>query len=229
MCTVSVVPTERGFRLACNRDEGLARPRALAPRIHRSAGHRALWPCDPQSGGTWIGANDDGLAMVLLNRSSGPGVLRPSTLSRGVLIPDLLRASRLDEAIRRAWTRLQPRDGPDRFEPFTLVMIQRDRIAIVEHHAGMTAITQHQLDRPLMFTSSSLGDGIVDPPRRRLFTRFLQARRDPLDAQARFHRHRWPNRPQVSVRMSRGDAATVSHTVVDVSRRAIAVRYMPTI
>jgi len=29
--------------------------------------------------------------------------------------------------------------------------------------------------------------------------------------------------------MSREDAATVSHTVVDVSKEAIAVRYVPTI
>ena len=230
MCTVSVVPTARGFRLACNRDERRTRPRALAPRIHRNAGRRAWWPCDPQSGGTWIGVNDNGLAMALLNRAAGPAVApRPSTLSRGVLIPQLLGASHLDEAITRAWTQLQPRDGSDQFEAFTLLMIERRRTAIVEHRSGMTAIAQHPLDQPLMFTSSSLGDAVVDPPRRRLLTQLLQSRRDPLDAQARFHRHRWPNRPQVSVRMSRADAATVSHTVIDVSPAAVAVRYMPTI
>src|SRR5262249_28884776 len=149
--------------------------------------------------------------------------------SRGVLIPRLLRASRLDEAIAHGWAQLQPRHGSDRFEAFTLVMIQRDRAAIVEHRADLTAITRQALDLPLMFTSSSLGDAIVDPPRRRLFTTLMQSRRDPLDAQARFHRHRWPNRPQVSVHMSRADAATVSHTVIDVSQAALTVRYLRTL
>src|SRR5262249_23772703 len=109
------------------------------------------------------------------------------------------------------------------------VMLQRERTATVEHRAGATAITQQRLDRPLLFTSSSLGDAIVERPRRGLFERFMRSRRDPLDAQARFHRHRWPDQPQVSVCMSREDAATVSHTVVDVSTEAVAVCYVPTI
>jgi len=230
VCTVSVVPAGSGFRLACNRDERRTRPRALAPRIHSCGARRALWPCDPQSGGTWIGVNDRGLAIVLLNRTVRRAAGSPfPTLSRGALIPRLLGEPRVDAAVERALSQLHPRNALGRFEAFTLVMVQCDRIAIVEHRPNMTAITLHRLQHALLFTSSSLGDEIVDPPRRRLFAGLMHSTRDHLEAQARFHRHRWRDRPHLSVRMSREDAATVSHTVVDVSKEAIAVRYVPTI
>jgi hypothetical protein len=168
--------------------------------------------------------------MVLLNRTWRPlPVPRPQTHSRGVLIPRLLGAACLDTALQRVRAELQSPDERPRFEPFTLVMIQRRRVAVLEHRAGVTVAATRRLARPLLFTSSSLGDDMVDRPRRRLFAALLESSRRPLDAQARFHRHRWPDRPHVSVRMARADAATVSHTVVDVSGDAVAVGYSPLI
>jgi hypothetical protein len=225
MCTVSVVPTEHGFRLACNRDEQRTRPDALPPRMHANGGRRTMWPSDPQSGGTWIGVSDIGLAMVVLNRTSGAGTAAapPATVSRGILIPQLLAAPSLDAAVERAGVELAA--PATRFKPFTLVMIQGRRTAIVDHRAGVTAIERRGLKRPLLFTSSSLGDEIVERPRGRLFAALVKSARHPLEAQARFHRHRWPRRPAISVWMTRPDAATVSRTTIDVSRSTVTVGY----
>src|SRR5438093_950418 len=52
MCTVSFVPTARGFRLAMNRDEKRARVAALPPAVVRLNGHRAIFPREPGVG-TW--------------------------------------------------------------------------------------------------------------------------------------------------------------------------------
>jgi hypothetical protein len=226
MCTVSVVPTGHGFRLACNRDEQRTRPDALPPRVRAKGGRRAVWPSDPQSGGTWIGVNDTGLAMVVLNRTSGIGIAAapPATVSRGILIPRFLAASSLDAAVERAGAELGSQEAP-RFKPFTLVMIQGRRTVVVDYRAGVAAMTRRRLTRPLLFTSSSLGDDFVDRPRRRLFAAFMKSARHPLDAQARFHRHRWPRRPEISVWMTRLDAATVSRTTVDVSSATVTVGY----
>ena len=68
MCTVSVVPTATGFRVACNRDEQRARPVAEPPTVHHFGRTAGVWPGDPISGGTWIGVNDAGLAMAVLDR-----------------------------------------------------------------------------------------------------------------------------------------------------------------
>ncbi len=183
-----------------------------------------VWPCDPQSGGTWIGVNDAGLAMVLLNRAPRQAAPTSPTTSRGVLIPRLLHATDLDAAAARARMRLTNGATP-RFDPFTLVMIQRRAVVVLDYDNGLNSVTRHRLIAPLLFTSSSLGDEVVDRPRRRLFAALVQASRRPLAGQARFHRHRWRDRPDLSVWMARPDAATVSRTVVDVRSNAISVAY----
>jgi len=76
-----------------------------------------------------------------------------------------------------------------------------------------------------MFTSSSLGDVLVEPPRRELLERLVLAAGDWLHGQARFHRHRWTSRPEISVNMAREDAATVSRTTIDVTSSTIDLAY----
>lgn len=224
MCTVSIVPAGDGFRLACNRDERRTRPIALPPRIRRTEDRWTLWPCDPQSGGTWVGVNDSGLAMALLNRS-GRAAAPPPAHSRGTLIPQLLGAGSLDTALERTRAASKPSAGERRFEPFTLVLLHHRRAAVVEYRAGVTEVEVRALAGPLLFTSSSLGDHLVDGPRRRLFAALVESSPCPIDAQDRFHRHCWPDRPAVSVCMTRPDAMTVSHTVVNVSARDVTVGY----
>ena len=70
MCTVSVVPLPDGFSLACNRDERSSRPCASEPAAYDLRPRRAIFPRDPVGGGTWMGVNDLGLAVALLNRAS---------------------------------------------------------------------------------------------------------------------------------------------------------------
>ena len=198
---------------------------AHGPRVYRTGARQALWPVDPQSGGTWIGVNDSGLAMVLLNRHQRDAPAWTPTHSRGVLIPRLLGEARLDTVVARVREELAPSDGDVQFEPFTLVMIQRHDVATIDYCAGTMSMAQCRLGRPLLFTSSSLGDELVERPRRRLFAALVESSRRPLAAQARFHRHCWPDRPHLSVRMTRADAATVSHTTIDVSGAAITMDY----
>ena len=78
--------------------------------------------------------------------------------------------------------------------------------------------------RPVMFTSSSLGDAIVETPRRQLFERLVLAGDDWLRGQFRFHRHRWAGRLELSVDVLL-DACTVSRTTIDVTSRRIDLQY----
>ena len=50
---------------------------------------------------------------------------------------------------------------------------------------------------------------------------------DRLAQQEAFHRHRWPDRPHLSVCMDRQDARTVSHTVVSLGPDRITLAYHP--
>jgi len=78
-----------------------------------------------------------------------------------------------------------------------------------------------------MFTSSSLGDALVEPPRTRLFEQLVLADDDWLRGQIRFHRHRWVRRPEISIDMAREDATTVSRTTIDVTSTTIELEYEP--
>jgi hypothetical protein len=223
MCTVSVVPAGNGFRVVCNRDEQLVRPAALPPTVRRIGVRTALWPLDPVSGGTWIGVNDAGIAMFVLNRTVAPGVAgRSGASSRGTLVPELLRHRRLEDVMRAA------ANLPlERFEPFTLVAVSRTTAVWMTRRVGDPTFQSAPVSQPLLFTSSSLGDDLVTPPRRQLFARLVERSATPLGGQLAFHRHTWPARPNISVQMSRGDAATVSRTLVDVTSDRIDMRYVP--
>lgn len=235
MCTVSVVAAGRapGFRLACNRDESRRRAAAEPPRRFVAAGRAALAPRDPQGGGTWIAVNDAGVAMAILNRnrvvtgaagagragagrkhggrSGDAGGGRPAE-SRGAIIPAILGAPTAGEAAARA-RRIDLAPYP----PFRLVVIDGRRIADLTWDAPGLRLRLRTWDRrPVLFTSSGLGDALVGPPRRTLFRRLFAGPGDPVERQDRLHRHSWPDRPHLSVCMRRSGARTVSHAVIDV-------------
>jgi Transport and Golgi organisation 2 len=225
MCTVTVVPRGQGWRLVCNRDERRTRPAALSPRRHGPGGTTAIWPVDPVSGGTWIGVNEAGLAMVLLNRSAGPHTRSLSLgRSRGTIIPALLRRRQFGAALNAAASL-----PAGEFEPFTLLVLQGTNVGVLTNTDGGMSGCVDVLSRPLLFTSSSLGDHLVIEPRRALFARMVERGHGPpnFDRQAAFHRHRWRSRPSISVLMTRPDAATVSRTVLDADAGAVRMRYAP--
>ena len=83
------------------------------------------------------------------------------------------------------------------------------------------------LSHPLLFTSSSLGDEMVEGPRRRLFESLVLEERAAALGQFRYHRTQWTARPDISVLMARVDARTVSRTVIDVSSGEASLHYEP--
>jgi transport and Golgi organization protein 2 len=218
MCTVSIVPTADGCRVMCNRDEQRTRAAGRPPRVRPTERSWAAYPDDPVSGGTWIGVNGDGLVIVLLNRTATVDERRRAPLSRGTIVPRLLSCASIAQAMH-AYEALDVRQ----FEPFRLVMVQRAAIAVAD--PARTATETVPLTSPVMYTSSSLGDAFVEPPRRRLFEQLVLAVDDWLHGQELFHRHRWTSRPEISIDMAREDAATVSRTTIDVTSGSIDLEY----
>jgi len=249
MCTVTIVPTfipkrkaestayGPGFRLACNRDESRRRRRALPPQVRTIGNRRVVLPVDPVAGGTWIAVNDCGLTMTLLNvyapsedansgqssdglRPAGTNC-RPHHRSRGLIIVSLMSNDSVVSALDDAG-KLKPSDFP----PFRLVMVDDERLAELRsdgHHC--TASSDRRGDEPLLFTSSGLGDHVVEPPRRELFRSMFAEPEGWLRAQDVFHGHQWPERPHVSVCMDRLEARTVSHTAVNVGVGQVRLSY----
>ncbi|MFI4860656.1 MAG: NRDE family protein [Phycisphaerales bacterium JB063] len=209
--------------MACSRDERHGRAAALPPQLrHADNGRAYLLPVDPVSGGTWVAVSDTGLALTLLNYNpKDPPTDRG--VSRGGVVTTLARCATLDEAIEGCRA-----IHADEMMPFRLVLCDGQRYAVWRSDEPADAIQSQPLTGPVMFTSSGLGDHLVEPPRRELFNTWFGS--DParfIDRQLAFHQHRWPDRPHLSVAMSREHARTVSYTTVDVTPDGITMRYHP--
>jgi hypothetical protein len=90
MCTLTVVTGSDTYRIAMNRDEKIARGAGVPPEMHEFDGTRAIYPNDGD-GGTWIAANECGIALALLNWNdiAQPGKAVKAR-SRGRVIPALI-------------------------------------------------------------------------------------------------------------------------------------------
>jgi hypothetical protein len=226
VCTVSVIPAEHGFRLICNRDEQRSRPVALPPRTHAVGRREAVFAVDPGSAGTWLGANDAGLVLALLNRSrdGAPGMQTVRPPSRGSIVPLLLAHDHLWSAAAATHAL-----ALSQFEPFQLIALQGATAAVLTSDGRRLTSAFLNVVEPILWTSSSLGDAVVERPRSALFDHLVRSAQpgDWPRAQRRFHHHRWRRHPELSVVMSRPDARTVSRTIVDVSKESIRMRYHP--
>lgn len=222
MCTVTVIQlADGGYRLVTSRDESPDRPRATPPRWRdRVAGDaRAIWPIDGLAGGTWVAAGEHGLALTLLNgnlRDPGPRPSEDRRLSRGGIIPRLIGLADAGKATE-ALGRLEL----ERFEPFRLVAMDAgagtgESVRIIESLWDGRSLSTVALGAgPACFASSGLGDWLAQP-RLPLFEELVVDAGPTPAAQDEFHEHRWPDRPEISVLMERGDARTVSITRVHV-------------
>lgn len=216
MCTATIIPLQGadGFRLVMNRDELRTRSPALRPAaIELESGIRAVWPTDADAGGTWIAANDRGLALGLLNGNPEPAPSLPpreTLISRGLIIPSLVSCEEAREVIRG----VQMLDV-HRYAPFRLIAADRSVIADAVWDGLRLRVSQCAM-RPVCFVSSGLGDRVV-APRLGLFRRWLARHGATVPAQDAYHEHQWPDRPEISVKMSRRDARTISVTSVEVS------------
>ncbi len=214
MCTATIIPLGTdGFRLVMNRDELRTRPHALRPAaLELESGIVAAWPTDAQAGGTWIAASDRGLVVGLLNGNPTPYPDLPpddTLISRGLIVPSLVACDGAREAAERVGT-LDVR----RYAPFRLIAADRAVIADAVWDGSRLRVTRRSM-RATCFVSSGMGDRLVTP-RLGLFRRWLARHGETAASQNAYHQHRWDDRPEISVMMSRSEARTVSVTSVQV-------------
>jgi hypothetical protein len=133
--------------------------------------------------------------------------------SRGEVIPALLECDSPSAALA-ACEKLDYRA----FAPFRLVLVGDGVVADVRWDGREPMVMSRLVgSAPQMFTSSGLGDHLVEGVRRELFNEMFASDPETWEAAQRaFHRHKWPGREHLSVNMSRATARTVSHAVIDI-------------
>ncbi|MCE9563136.1 MAG: NRDE family protein [Planctomycetes bacterium] len=225
MCTLTVIPGANShYRLAFNRDESPTRAKGLPPQVRHFGTHCAIMPIDPVSGGTWLAVNDAGLSLALLNVNLADrdrAAPKPPR-SRGEIIPAFLTTDSPAAALVAAEHLLDYRD----FAPFRLILIGNGVAADVRWDGREPMGTSRPVVSPQMFTSSGLGDHVVEGVRGELFEELFAGLPESWEAsQDAFHRHRWPGREHISVNMTRATARTVSFSVIEVGPASAVFTY----
>src|SRR5262245_44409787 len=225
MCTLTFLPTTVGYLAAMNRDELRNRPIARAPQVRTRNGVEALYPTEP-SGGTWIASNRYGNLLALLNwndKTRSESVLL-KTRSRGLLIPELISASKLADS-----TKIFEGLTLDGVLPFRLVGFFASEKTVAEWCWDGTRKELRTLpwSRGHWF-SSSLSDQSAAQQRG---TACEAAAAGPDFGTAKslriLHASHIPAAGPFSVCVHRDDAATVSYTEVVCQKRSVSMRYVP--
>lgn len=223
MCTVTFVALARGYIVGMNRDEKLARARALPPAVATLGRDLAVFPKE-SSGGTWIGVNSWGTTVALINWYAVPCRVEQGAISRGEVVK-----SALAHCGAAASESFPPGLPLDRVNPFRLLVFAQAQARVVEWQWDLHRL--HRVDHPWL-TNTWISSGFDEPGAQisRGHT-FATARprfgSQPRVALRRLHRSHVPEPGPYSTCMHRNDAATVSYTEISVSKRLAKVYYAP--
>jgi len=219
MCTASWLIRADGYELFFNRDESVRRGTALAPESLELEGVRLLAPRDADAGGTWLGVNEHGLALALLNAWDARGDVS-TPRSRGLLVCDLLPSRDVAAALARLG-----REDLLRYRGFTLALFEPGRAPRVRAWDGARLA---EPEAGVLLSSSSLDRERAQRERERALAELASRAGTPTRAELeRFQASHAPERGPWSVCMHRADAATVSASQVRVDARTVAIRYAP--
>ncbi|MEO8896084.1 MAG: NRDE family protein [Rhizomicrobium sp.] len=219
MCTVSFLPTRHGFMLAMNRDEQVSRSCALAPRRHWTGTRAALYPSET-GGGTWIGTNDAGLSLALVNWYAKPQRDRALCVSRGIIIPHLLAAEDLANAAAMF------ADLPlSQTNPFRLIAASMKERQVCEWRWDGKVLTCQRFGWARRHWFSSGYDEALTNKKRAAVVRGAAKISLTPSGLRKLHQSHLPERGPFSVCMHRTEAKTVSYTEIVATKTGVTMRY----
>lgn len=212
MCTVSWLrESDGGYKLFCNRDEKRTRKAAIAPQLQTARGARFIAPLDAECGGTWIGVNEHGVSICLLNRYDRAARGR---VSRGLLVLDLLGSRSAIEAVQSAAER-----DLGEFSPFTLAVLEPASPTALCVWDGAVPQIFPDADALIPLVSSSRDQKGAEKARKTVLQQ--------VESLEHFHRAHMDGPSAYSPCMHRDDAETVSFSRVNVSASEISLSYSP--
>ena len=219
MCTVTFIPREDGFYVAMNRDERIARPFAKPPALFGEGFVRSMYPLDCE-GGTWIAANQMGIAFTLLNWNDAP-VLHKKSRTRGHVIPALVSSN-----CSRSAELVLGKIDMDGVLPFRLIGIFPNEERVVEWAWNQRSIERNTFRwRPTQWCSSSLSDAIATVARGLVFEEKLAARNAGSLRWLRQLHASHDNDSRFSHCVHRETVGTVSYTELVCSDESIECKY----
>ncbi|MFW5728477.1 MAG: NRDE family protein [bacterium] len=226
MCTVTWCSEDSGYVLLFNRDEARTRGPAFPPEVRMRNGVRFISPMDSDAGGTWLGVNEYGVTVGLLNFCSTeytadtqalpPGGIK---VSRGILVNSLLDSPDIETVDAR----LRETDRT-RYMPFLLFAMESAERRAYWNWTGRAFERTDEPDLPLSTSGFSPEDVLRFRSQvlRRIIDQHGGLSSETLFA---FHCYHDPEYPTHSVSMEREEARTVSFTEIRVRRDHVSLAY----
>jgi len=212
MCTVTYLPLDNdNFILTSSRDVSPNRKVADFPREFKTKNGKICFPKDGEAGGTWIGTNETGRTVVILNGAFESHKMSPPyRKSRGLVVRDILEANDFWDCIQHY--------NFNGVEPFTLLILDWfDLFEFWELIWDGERKYLKQLDTaiPIIYSSSTLYDETMRQKRQKWFDGWLEknpnySQADTLD----FHERAGEGNIEESVFMKRSYVETVSITSI---------------
>lgn len=175
MCTVVFIPGGDRCFFASLRDESPTRPRSSKPGIRKVSGTEILSPVDAMAGGSWLGVNENGHTIVLLNGGFSNHERRGSyRKSRGLIVTELLSKS----SPVASWNLM----AMDNIEPYTLVVFESGNLFQLVWDGEEKHATQLNKNLPYIWSSTTLYDHRARKQRGELFQQWI-ATNTPVSGQ----------------------------------------------
>lgn len=216
MCTLSWFFSDDGLQLFFNRDEQRNRVKAVLPAYF--AQHNAIYPTDPQGGGTWLAMTASGAVYCLLNNYQAAQRCHiDAPISRGRVILQLLQQSSLQTSQQDISSRLQ--QLPLRqIQPFSLCYFapqarSNDDVFCISWQQGK--LQQQPASSPMISSAVNLPE--VSAVRCETYQQLCPAVTAGNEQHLQFHRSHLPAASALSVCMHRADACTVSFSHISIN------------
>ena len=172
MCTVTYIPLKDRVLFSSNRDENPRRKPALAPRPVQGKIHELLYPADGAAGGSWIGLNNSGNLIIVLNGGFIDHIRKPKyRKSRGLIMTELLDSRNIIDD----WYEIDLED----IEPFTIIAYFHHTL----HQLTWTGFEKSHLipdpTMPHIWSSATLYNTQAKEQRRQWFYHFIHTNPSP--------------------------------------------------
>jgi len=216
MCTLSYLPRNNGFYLVNNRDESPTRAQTLVPQTLVINGKTILCPVDTEGKGTWIGVNESGTMVCLMNGAFKPHVRKASyRMSRGRVTIELLAA----DDIMEYFETMDLRD----IEPFTVIAIDEVNVKVFRWDEERKHIEQLSKELAHIWSSATLYEPRVAEARLDYFNDHIDSFAQNPDSLKSWHMNLIEGAP--SVLLDLPAVRTVSITSIQSDNEQLSMKY----
>lgn len=220
MCTVTFIPTTNGCIITSNRDEKIAREKAIPQQSYEINGKQIIFPKDQKAGGTWI-AQTENKIVVLLNGAQEKHIKKSFyRKSRGLIVLEIASSNNSLEH----WKTIDLTN----IEPFTIVLFENNKLFQLQWNEVKKSQEELAISEHYIWSSSTLYAKEIRIERAKWFANFMHKNTNPtaqdiLD----FHQFTESKNEEFGLQINRNNLLkTISITQCCVSENKIQMSYL---